>query len=53
MADGDTIYAASTGEVKADINAVGTACQEVMAQAIENAVRNSAVSEEEFLKNSR
>lgn len=50
MADGDTIYAASTGCVKADINAVGTLAAEVMAQAIENAVVNSKISDEEFLK---
>ena len=51
MADGDTIYAASTGEVKADINLVGILSAEVMAQAIENTVTHSKVSEEEYLGN--
>lgn len=50
MADGDTIYAASTGTIKADINAVGSLAAEVMAQAIENAIVNSKISDEEFLK---
>lgn len=39
MADGDTIYAASTGDVEADINMVGTLAAEVMAEAIVRAVR--------------
>lgn len=39
MADGDTIYAASTGEVEADINMAGTLAAEVMAQAIKKAVQ--------------
>lgn len=39
MADGDTIYAASCGEVEADINTAGTLAAEVMAQAILKAVR--------------
>ena len=38
MADGDTIYAASIGEVKADINVAGTLAAEVMAEAIKIAV---------------
>ncbi len=50
MADGDTIYAASTGTIKADINSVGTLAAEVMAQAIENAVTSSKITDEEFLK---
>lgn len=40
MADGDTIYAASVGEVKADINVVGTLAAEVMAEAIKIAVKS-------------
>lgn len=39
MADGDTIYAASTGKVEADINVAGTLAAEVMAQAIKKAVQ--------------
>ncbi len=39
MADGDTIYAASIGNVEADINVAGTLAAEVMEQAIMNAVR--------------
>lgn len=38
MADGDTIYAASIGGVKADINMAGTLAAEVMAEAIVKAV---------------
>ncbi len=38
MADGDTIYAASTGEVDADLNVAGTLAARVMEQAIKNAV---------------
>lgn len=41
MADGDTIYAASVGEVEADINVVGTLAAEVMAKAIVNAINYS------------
>lgn len=40
MADGDTIYAASIGEVEADINVVGTLAAEVMAEAVVKAVRS-------------
>lgn len=40
MADGDTIYAASVGDVEADINVVGTLAAEVMAEAIVKAVGN-------------
>lgn len=38
MADGDTIYAASVGGAKADLNMAGTLAAEVMAQAILKAV---------------
>ena len=41
MADGDTIYAASCGEVEADINMAGTLAAEVMEQAILKAVRTA------------
>lgn len=37
MADGDTIYAASVGEVEADVNMAGTLAAEVLAKAIRNA----------------
>lgn len=39
MADGDTIYAASIGDVKADINVAGVLAAEAMTQAILKAVR--------------
>lgn len=39
MADGDTIYAASVGNISADINVAGTMAADVMARAIVNAVR--------------
>jgi len=38
MYDGDTIYALSTADLKADINLVGSLACEVMAQAVINAV---------------
>lgn len=38
MADGDSIYAASIGEITADINMVGTLAAEVMEKAIQKAV---------------
>lgn len=38
-ADGDSIYAVSTGQAAADINAVGTLAAHVMAKAIARAVR--------------
>lgn len=41
MGDGDSIYAASVGDVKADINLVGTLAAQAMAQAILNAVKNA------------
>lgn len=40
-ADGDTVYALSTGEIKADINTVGTLSARVLSQAIENGVKNA------------
>lgn len=51
MADGDSIYAASTGQVFADINVAGTLATEVMAQAIQNAIQTSKVPDKEFLAN--
>ena len=41
MYDGDTIFAAGTGEVEADINIVGIAAAEAMERAIRRAVRNT------------
>ena len=55
MADGDTIYAASTAKrgdsetVRVDINFAGTLAARVMSAAIKNAVMNSKISDEEFL----
>lgn len=37
MADGDTIYGASVGEVEADLNMAGTLAAEVLAKAIQDA----------------
>lgn len=41
MADGDTIYAATIGNVNADINVAGTLAAEVMEKAILNAIRSA------------
>ena len=49
-ADGDTIYAVSTGNVKADINAVGTLAARAMGEAIKNAINKSKMPDEEYLK---
>ena len=51
LADGDTIYAASTAEVKADLNMTGTLAAEVMSEAIRRAVNDSAIDDSEYLKN--
>lgn len=40
MADGDSIYAASVGDVEADINMAGTLAAEVLEQAILKAVKS-------------
>lgn len=42
MADGDTIYAASIGDVEADINVAGTLAADVMAKAIVNAIESAS-----------
>lgn len=39
MFDGDTIFALATGEIPANVNAIGAYAAEVTAQAIRNAVR--------------
>ncbi len=51
LADGDTIYAASTAKVPADINLVGTLAAEVMERAIIRAVKASKIEDEIYLKN--
>lgn len=52
LADGDTIYASSCGElVDADVNMAGTLAAEVMAKAIENAVISSRMDDAEYLSN--
>ena len=53
MADGDTIYACSTGDVVSDINLVGTLSAKVMEKAIAKAVEASRMDDEEFLANCR
>jgi len=40
-ADGDTIFAASTGSVKADVTTIGALGAEVMARAVNRAVRSA------------
>ena len=42
MADGDSIYAASIGDVTADLNVAGTLAAEVMAEAIQIAVKSAS-----------
>ncbi len=51
LADGDTLYAASVGKVKADINLVGTLSARVMEKAIINAVNSSKINDDEYLSN--
>lgn len=41
MADGDSVYAMSCGDVQADINVVGTFAAEVMCEAIKDAIYQS------------
>ena len=50
LADGDTIYAASIGNISADLNMVGTLASEVMSEAIRRAVLNSQIDDKEYLK---
>lgn len=50
MADGDSIYACSTGSVVSDVNLVGTLSAKVMQKAIINAVETSKLDDEEYLK---
>lgn len=53
MADGDTIYAVSTGKnrIKININIASIIAQYTMEQAIINSAECSKISEEEYLKN--
>lgn len=51
MADGDTVYGASVGEIPMDLNLAGMLAANVMKVAILNAIHHSQVCEEEFLKN--
>lgn len=53
MWDGDTIYAASIGDVECDVNLVGSLAAKAMQKAIVNAVETAKVDEEEFRKYAR
>lgn len=53
MADGDSIYACSVGNVQSDINVVGTLASRVMEQAILKAIDASHIDDEEFLTHCR
>ena len=48
-ADGDSIYAVSTGDVTADINTVGTLAARTMGEAIKRAVTMDPMDDEEYL----
>lgn len=50
MADGDSIYACSVGDVVCDINLAGMLGAAVMEEAIKKAVKMSGIPDEEFLK---
>ncbi|WP_432792248.1 P1 family peptidase [Peptacetobacter hiranonis] len=51
MADGDSIYACSIGEVVSDVNVVGSLAAKVMEKAIKKAVESAKIDDEEYLKN--
>ena len=51
MADGDMIFAASTGNIVADLNLVGILGARVMQKAIINAITSSKIDDEEYLSN--
>ena len=52
LADGDTVYASSCGElVEADENMTGTLAAHVMAKAIENTILSSIMDDAEYLPN--
>ena len=48
--DGDTIYAASVGDVPADLNMIGTLAADLMSAAIRRAIESSRLPDEEFLR---
>lgn len=50
LADGDSIYACSTGNVASDLNLVGTLSAKVMQKAIQKAVESARIPDEEYLK---
>lgn len=50
MADGDSIYACSVGDIVSDVNLVGTLGAKVMQKAIMRAVEASKTEDEEYLK---
>ena len=49
MADGDSIYTCSVGEVVSDVNLVGTLSAKVMQKAILKAVEAAKIPDEEYL----
>lgn len=49
-ADGDSIYAVSTGDVNADINTAGTLAARVLGEAIKRAVKESRMDDKEYLE---
>lgn len=50
LADGDSIYACSVGDVVSDLNLVGTLSAKVMQKAIMKAVEAAKIDDEEYLK---
>ncbi len=50
LADGDSIYACSVGEVVSDLNLVGTLSAKVMQMAILKAVESARIEDEEYLR---
>ena len=51
LADGDTIYAASIGNVDADVNMVGTLAADVMSEAIRRAIVESKMNDADYIAN--
>lgn len=51
MADGDTVYAASIGDIPMDLNLAGMLAADTMKSAIMKAIIHSRISEEEYLRN--
>lgn len=51
LADGDSIYAASVGNVVSDVNLVGTLASRAMEQAIVKAIETSKLPEDVYLAN--